>query len=485
MSDDITPTPPPDAPPPGDVTPPPDGPAGPGGPMHHLVARGTLVAYILVIVAVLVAVNVVSSQHSRSWDLTKNQRYSLSAESVQILHGLKQPLKLIYFDRSSNFAQAKQLLSEYQRESNKVSVEYVDPDRHPDEARAYQIQNYGTTVVDTEGRRQTVTNLTEQDLTNAIVRTLKGARKVAYFVEGEGERDPNDSGRNGYSDLKTALESENFTVQTLVLAQTPKVPADCNVLVVAGPDHPMSQPEIDAISQYINGGGRAIFLVNYETTGPLIDYLQTALDVNLTPDDVVVDTSGVGRLFGASEVMPIAATYESHPITAEMHDEATLFPYARTVDPGSVSGSKATVQALVETSQASFAATKFNGNTIDTTGARQGPLSLAVAGTLPTTATSGDQAGDSAEARYVVIGSPDFVSNAVLGFNGNQDFFLNAMNWLSAQENFITVRPKPPENSPVNLSGAQMTTMFWLLLVGLPVAIAIFGVSVWWRRRAA
>ena len=451
---------------------------------NWLLRRGSLVAYLLVALAALVAINVLASRHDRSWDLTKGQVHSLSAGSVQILRGLRQPLSLIYFDRSDNFATARQFLGEYQRASNRVNVEYVDPDRHPDQARQYKIQNYGTLVIQSGARQQTVTNLAEQDVTNAIVRVLKGSKKVVYFTAGEGERDPDDTSRSGYSNLKTALEAENFTVQKLVLAQTPKVPADCAVLVVAGPTHPMLAPEVQAISDYVAGGGRVLFMLNVESTGPLNDYLTNTLDVKLTPD-IVVDTSGIGRLFGASELMPIVATYDPHPITSQMNGDATLFPYARTVEPGTSDSSKAVVTPLLETTPQSLATTHFANNNVQVDPAtdRKGPLTLGVAGTLATSGSGAAADPTAGEARYVVYGSPDFVSNGIIGFNGHQDLFLNTMDWLSSQQNFITIRPHPATNAPVNLSAAQMRVLLISLAV-LPLLVALFGIAVWWRRRA-
>ncbi len=460
-------------------------PDTPGVKPNTLVQRGSLVVYLLVVVAVLVAVNVVASRHDKSWDLTKNHLNSLSPESVTVVRQLHRPLHLIYFDRSANFASAQMFFGRYQRQSNQVEVQYIDPDRHPDQAKLYKITSYGSTVVKSGDHQEIVADLAEQDMTNAIVRVLKGSKKTVYFAEGDGERDPDDPGRDGYSSIKSALEAENFTVKKLVLAQAPAVPSDCAVLVVAGPTHPMLAPEVDAIQQYINGGGHALFLLNVAGTGPLVDYLQTGLNVKLTPD-VVVDASGIGRLFGASQLMPIVAQYDQHPITAQMHDTATLFPYARTVEPGAFPNAKAVVSPLLETTPQSYAATDFANNNVrvDPAKDQHGPLTLGVAGTLATVAGAGLQnVGDSTEARFVVYGSPDFVSNSILSFQGNQDLFLNTMDWLAAQQNFISIRPQAPTNAPVNLSAMQMRYILLTFLVGLPLAVVIIGCGVWWRRR--
>lgn len=447
---------------------------------HKLAARGSLIAYIVIVAAVLVAINVVASRHDHSWDLTKNHRYSLSPESVKIVADLRQPMELIYFDRSSEFPHAKQFLGRYQRESNRVKVQFVDPDRHPDLANQYKIRTYGTTVVASAGRKQLVTTLDEQDITNAMVRVLKGGPKIVYFTDTEGERDPGDTGRTGYSVLKKALEDENFTVKTLPLAQQPAIPKDCSILVVAGPSHSFVAPEITAIDAYLKGGGRALFMLGPESKGPLVQYLENSLDVKLTPD-IVVDQSGIGRLFGASELMPIVANYDTHPITDQMGHVATIFPYARTVQPGDDKAATAVVEPLLETSPASVASTNFaNGEVrLNEASALRGPLTLGVAGTL---SGSGDKSGGG---RFVVFGSADFPANDVITFGGNRDLALNTMNWLAAQESFISIRPKPRQNAPINLNASQMQTIWLSVLVYLPVFIVLCGVFVWLRRRAA
>ncbi len=469
-------------------TPPAESPAAmpappPRGWRQHVAARVTLIAYIIVVVVVLVVVNVVVSRHDHSWDLTKNHTHSLSPESVKVLHDLHQPLQLIYFGHSISFAHAKRFLSRYQRQSNEVRLRFVDPDRHPELARQYKIRQYGTTAVALGGRQQLVTSLDEQDITNALIRVLKGGKKTVYFVLGEGERSPDNTGRSGYSVLKTAMTAENFTPKTLILAEHPSIPADCAVLVVAGPTHSMVKPEVQAIGHYLDQGGRVLFLVNIQAQGPLLNYLSQTLNVALKPD-VVADLSGVGRLFGASKLMPIVATYDPQPITNQMQDLATIFPFARTVGVGAATNSKATVTPLLETTPQSFAATDIaNGEIrIDPRTDQHGPLTLGVAGTLPppTGAKNANSGG-----RFVVYGSPDIAANAFIGFGGNKDLVLNTFNWLSAQAAFISIRPKQPRNTPINLNATQMHTIFWLVLVALPLFLICCGLAVWWRRRAA
>src|SRR6185437_6777581 len=104
---------------------------------NYLLQRSSLVVYLLVAVAVLVAVNVLASRHDQSWDLTKGHQHSLSAESVKIVSQLQAPLQLLYVDRTSNFGSARDFLGRYHREANKLEVQYTDPNSHPNQARAF------------------------------------------------------------------------------------------------------------------------------------------------------------------------------------------------------------------------------------------------------------------------------------------------------------------------------------------------------------
>jgi len=63
--------------------------------------------YILVIVAVLAAVNYLANRHDASYDSTKNKRYSLSNETEKVTKGLKEDVTITYFDRSTEFARAR------------------------------------------------------------------------------------------------------------------------------------------------------------------------------------------------------------------------------------------------------------------------------------------------------------------------------------------------------------------------------------------
>jgi ABC-type uncharacterized transport system involved in gliding motility auxiliary subunit len=90
---------------------------------------------------------------------------------------------------------------------------------------------------------------------------------------------------------------------------------------------------------------------------------------------------------------------------------------------------------------------------------------------------------DSGNGLFVVVGTSRWISNGFLSFDGNRDLYLNTLNWLSSDEDLISIRPKDPEDRRVNMNSRQVTMMFWTSVAGLPLLIVLAGVSVWWKRR--
>jgi ABC-type uncharacterized transport system involved in gliding motility auxiliary subunit len=258
-----------------------------------------------------------------------------------------------------------------------------------------------------------------------------------------------------------------------------EVPSDCTVLIVAGPRYDYPQAEADAIQSYVTNGGRLLVMLDpalrlgkgdtqeNNTLDKVLDSWGVAID-----KDLVVDTSGVGQIFGLSEVVPLVTNYESHAIVRDLKETATAFPLARSLDVKS--GGSA--EKLFSTSDNSFATTNLGSAEIriDPKKDKKGPLTLGAAGTVK----SGGK-----ESRFVVVGSSSWIGNTYMRFNGNRDLFLNMMNWLSSDEDLISIRPKEPENKPLALSRRQMSTVFFSSVIGLPLIVIAGGLMVWWKRR--
>jgi ABC-type uncharacterized transport system involved in gliding motility auxiliary subunit len=209
-------------------------------------------------------------------------------------------------------------------------------------------------------------------------------------------------------------------------------------------------------------------------------------------NDIVLDVSGMGRLIGTDESVPVAATYPSHPIT-DNFNLLTAYPLARSMSPIDGGTNGHTAQRLVETSKSSWGETNLKSLTggepakMDDAD-KKGPVSLAAAVSAPADAAAPPDAkaapdAKKPETRLVAFGDSDFASNAALGVQGNRDLFLNAINWLAQQEDLIAIRPKDPEDRRVTLTADQERRIFYLTVLIVPGLVLLAGVQTWWRRR--
>ncbi len=441
--------------------------------------------YMIVILAILATANWLADGHNKSYDSTSNKRYSLSDQTEKIVKNLKQDVTITYFDKTSEFSRAHDLLDRYDNLSSRLKVNYVDPDKKPQLTRAMGVRTLGTIFVEAGNRREEAKSLTEEEITGALIRALKSGERWACLVSGSGEHSLDDSSRTGYSTMKDALEKNNYKTRTISLLEKPEVPKDCTVLIVAGPTKDYITPEVNAIKTYVENGGRALFMVDpalkmgHQEAGDNPELVKLLEDWGVTlNNNLVLDTSGIGQLFGLGPEVPLVSNYESQPIVRDMKGTATVFPLVRSLE--TKSADKTTVEKLFETSDNSYATTNLSSPEIriDPRKDKKGPLTLAAAGTY-NTGKQGEQG------RFVVVGSSSWAGNGFLPARsiGNRDLFLNMMNWLSSDEDLIAIRPHEPEDRRLSLTRAQMARIFYSSVIGFPLVIILGGFAVWWKRR--
>jgi ABC-type uncharacterized transport system involved in gliding motility auxiliary subunit len=441
-----------------------------------------LITYLVVVLAILTAVNWLANRHNKSYDSTANKRFSLSDQTVKVVKGLKQDAKIVYFDKTSEFTRSRDLLDRYNNLSTKLSVDYVDPDKKPTIAKTEGVRSYGTTFVQTNGKKEEAKSLTEEEITGALIRALKGGARNVCVVSGSDEHKLGDSERLGFSGVKDLIERNNYKTRSISLLEKPEVPKDCTILVVGGPRFDYVQPAVDAIKAYVESGGRALFLLDPPLKLGKDDIGDNAALAKLIESwgvtlnkDLVLDASGVGKIFGLGPEVPLVIDYQSHPIVREMKDVATAFPLSRSIEVKAATG--VTPEKLFATSANSVATANLRPPiSLNPATDKKGPLTLAAAGSF----SSGK---DGAKGRFVVVGGATWAANYYLPFNGNRDMFMNMMNWLSSDEDLISIRPKEPEDRRLTLTSGQMKTVFYTSVIFLPLIALASGIGVWWRRR--
>jgi ABC-type uncharacterized transport system involved in gliding motility auxiliary subunit len=437
-------------------------------------------AYVVVILAVLGIANYLANKNNKTYDTTSNKRYSLSDQTVKIVKGLSKDVQITYWDNQEGFTQAKDLLGQYTILSSKLKVEYVDAIKKPALARAAGITNLGTIIVESGPKREEAKGLTEEQITSAMVRVLKGTERTVCFAQGGSEKQIDRSERDGYTAVKETVERDNYKVETLNLLEKAEIPASCTVLVVPGPKFDYPPAAVEGLKKHVEGGGKALFMLDPPFN---VDKLKIAENKALTDvlagwgvtlnKDLVVDLSRVGQMMGGAV---LANKFEAHPIVREMSGRPVVMAFPRSLD--AKNGDKTTVEKLFSSMTSSFALTDLSKAEIDPDPEKdkRGPFAMAVAGSYKTGVENKD-------GRFVVVGNSSFIDNGSIQLYGNADLFLNMLAWLSADEDLISIRPRDPEDRRIQLEQGQMNTLIVISQFVLPLIALGAGVMIWRKRR--
>ena len=440
-------------------------------------------------------VNFVSARHSARIDTTTGKSFSLSDQTKKILDGLEEDINVTAFYSERHYRRnlARDLLNEYAQQSSKFRLNFVDTYVKPGMVITYQIKQDGTVVFEQGDKREDVKNSQneEQDFTSAILKLLSAEQKKIYFLEGHGERDIDGYDDNGYSNLKSIIEADNYLVDTLILAGRTFVPTDCSVLVIAGPEKPLMPQEEEVIAKYLAEGGKAVIMSD-PAPSPSLSSLLARWGVK-AHDDIILDAFG-NTMLGAINI-PVTVSYNNHPITAPMGRIMTFFPMARSVVPEENLRAGLKVVKLVETSPDSWgeidtrALLEDRQFEYDESIDFKGPMNMAIAVALEEKAQSPTDPAQPPDNKrkekrvLVAIGDSDFVTNKYLQ-EGNPDFFMNSVNWLTEAEGLISIRPKDQEMVTVrSLTGRQLRFVTYFSIFAIPLILMIIGGIVWLKRR--
>jgi ABC-type uncharacterized transport system involved in gliding motility auxiliary subunit len=451
-----------------------------------LLGGANLLASLVLLAGLLAGLNWLSSRHHVRKDLTANRAFSLAPQTKKLVASLDRDIELIAFYRTGDSAvePVRDLCREIADLSPRVHFEVVDPDRQPGRASRYPSLEYGVTVVDGGERTERVNGADEAALVNALIQVTRREQKTIGFLTGHGEKAARASEEHGYSALVTRLESEGYAVEPVQLADQTAVPQEIDVLVIAGPAKDLFPNEAAAVSAFLAQGGAALVLVDPKPSASL-GALVAPYGIEVG-DDLVVDVSGVGKLFGADEFLPMGLEYRPHPISAGF-DLTTVYPEARSVRAMTSAPEGVTATDIVFTAGASWAESDLASRPIKLDPSdRQGPVCVlaAAARKLPSlVAADSAGAGKAPETRLVVAGDSDFCTNNFAGFGGNLDLALNALSWLSEEEDLIAIRPREKDDRRIALTQAQAGQVRTIVLAVMPLAVVGLGLAVWWRRR--
>ena len=436
--------------------------------------------FVLLLIVLVGLLGWLSTRFSVSFDLTANQRNSLSQATLRLLDNIDQPLRISAFVSPANELSdtLDTLFSRYHDAQPLVDYQSHNPDLVPDKLREFDIQRDGEVVLEYNDRRENLVQVTETSVTNAIGRLLRQGERWVVFIEGHGERDPHGDANHDLQLFAARLSDRGFQIETLNLVQTPAIPDNTDLLVIADTPGAVLPGELMLLQDYLEQGGNLLWLSEGNDDNGLLA-LAEAIEIEFLPG-IVVDPST--QLLGLSRVdFALAADYPAHSITRAI-DAISLYPRARALMFLGDDDSQWLATPLVTTHERSWNEMGELSGEIqagDQAAELPGPMHIAYA---LTRSLHGD-AGELLTQRIVVVGDADFLSNQYLGNGSNLDIGLNMVNWLSHDDNLISISPRPAVDTRLDLSANSQLFIGIFFLFGLPLGLLGAGIRIWQLRR--
>ena len=443
----------------------------------HRKFRLQQIIFYMLLIAVIVLLAQFSLKYNKSWDWTQNSRHTLSITTQSFLESLNKPITIKAFAApNSEYKAAIQLLiKRYQDKSDFITVEFIDPNFSPDQVRQFNVQQQGEMVVLSDGQQQHIYDLSEQSLTNALMAVSRNDQKWLLFIEGHGERTPFSEANFNLSTWAKQLEAKGFKYRGFNLAENSQIPENTAAIIIASPERAWLPGEVSILAGYIENGGNLLWLAEPNTHNYL-SAISEKLDIEFVPG-TIIDANA--ELLGIDDPQFVLITnYANHPVS-QATTSVTLLPTAVAIEQNEVE-SEWDFTALFNTQQNTWSDIELSADgsySYDEGTDSLGPLT---AGALLTRIISNEI---DREQRIAVIGDGDFISNTYLGNGGNLDVSLALVNWLTHDDQLISIPVKTTVDSQLDLSKTQAAVIGLGFLFVLPILLLAIGAWIWWSRR--
>jgi hypothetical protein len=454
--------------------------------------------------ALAVAINVLATEHDQRWDMTSSAKHTLSPQTVKVLNGLNREVQIVGFfgEATAEEMAFRDLVDGYSAHTGHIQLELHDPLREPLAAQQHEItHDHGTVILRAGDDVQRLeSSFDEEALTNGLIRVTTGLAHPICFTDGHGELDVTDSTTGaGLGLAMSKLRGQNHSPRAITLIREGKVPGDCDVVVVAGPQVDWIQPELEMLAAHVVEGGALLVMLDPTFAPTLADDLgRYGLSVG---DDILLETHPTYQPVGGdiSYIILDDASFDLHELTAGMKSMAVL-RMARSVARADDVPVGLVVQELAHTTQLGWAETNLDlfssapvpNPEVDRVG-RVPVMAVAELGEEASLTIGNMSLGGSGGApkinaqpggRIVVLGDSDLATNEMLNLYGNLDLTLNAIAWLAGEEDQVSIRPNPAARGSLTMNSVQGLIVWLISLLVVPGFFLLEAFNTWRRRRA-
>ena len=444
--------------------------------------------FVVLFIALIFLLGFVANQYKFAKDITQANRNTLTTGSINVLKQMQGPITLTVFaseDDVNNGDTFRQgiinFMARYQRTKPDINVKFISPIKEPKLAQENGIKEDGEVVVEYQKRSEHIKPpFAEQEMTNLFMRLSRTSQRAVMYLDGHGERNLIGLKNNDVGEFGKQLESKGLKFANLNLTIESEVPLNGSMLVIASPQKTISPIEAKKIKKFLESGGNLLWLLDDNNFRGL-DEIAAYLGLSVSSGQVI---DPADRSEGSNENIAYASSYGEHAITKNFM-LGTRFSNAHEVNAKGTLDNGWEVSKLIEVSpngwlESSQVMTNQKP-TFDKSKDKAGPINIAVA--LQRVYGKKGQ-------RVVVVGNGNFLSNTFIINGGNLDLGINMINWLSGDDNLISIQPMPLKDVNVTIPDNKISfiiawTIFHSFQYFIPIGFFVVGILFWFKRRKA
>ena len=476
-------------------------------------AGANVAAVSVLATALWVIVNAISARTYVLHDLTAERSFSLSARTRAVLADVAEsdkeilvtvldhsdPLVAPFLDRTLD------LLEAYAAETTALVVERIDLEFEPMRAELF-VQRFrdvppearnGAVAFECAGRKHLVTAgelmegsaegfrfRGEEAFTSAILSVTEARRKRVRFLTGHGEAGFGTASEFDVNVWASELRRLNVDVEALDLPTKRRIPEFTDLVVIANPDPEaeFTERELRILERYLDAGGSLMVMIEPQSPLQLERGLRPDLPrwlekygARLAEGEMVLDPPAS---VAAVPIAFLANDYGDHEITREIAALPLRFRVCRPIEPALDNPKGYAATTLVSTSPEGWVETDITEESLqrakpDPSRDRTGPVPLAIA-----------LESEASGSRIVVVGDADPGLDTLIEHYPNRAFVMGCTNWLLRRAPLVSLPSRPLEDRRLlDVSRAQLSTLFWLAVVALPLLALGTGLGVAVLRR--
>ena len=436
---------------------------------------------IVVVIAIVVVINMVAGQMPSSWknvDLSGNHLYEITAQSKDLLKNLDKEVELqVFADKDSTDERIRIFIEKYAAISPKVSVKWTDPVLHPTALTQNNATSDSILVTCEDTEKQTLISFediitydemylyygqyvesafdAEGQLTSAVNYVVNEVAQKIYSTTGHGEIALS-------TKLSDLMDKSNYTVEEINTLIEAEIPEDCDLLFLYAPTTDLTEEEKNTISTYMQEGGKVLLVLgdgSKET--PNLDALMEEYGLKVV-DGYIADTQ---RTYQQNPYYIFPEITVNEDLAQGIESEMVLVINARGMQQVDPARDTITIETFMETTSNGYAVTE----------------EAQTQGTYIIGAVASEEEG-----RFTVLSAysmiDEYVMEAASTFE-NATLFMNTVTANFDEVSNFAIEPKSLEITYNAMKYTGVSSL--VVIIGLPVAILIWGFVKWLKRRKA